>query len=77
MNKDQFAVIEGHPSLRCILGKLEFIAFINSQDKDNYKYLSLISISAINLKTYYEEKYDKLNFIKGIIMDDILPGILH
>lgn len=73
--KDQFAVIGGTSFLKVyIKGKLEFIAFINSQDKDNYKYLSLISISAINLKTYYEEKYDKLNFIKGIIMDNILPG---
>ncbi len=74
-SKDQFVVIDGQSFLKVyIKSKLEFITFINSQDKENYKYLSLISVNAINMKTYYEEKYDKLNFIKGIIMDNILPG---
>ena len=74
-SKDPFVVIEGQSFLKVyIKSKLEFIAFINSQDKENFKYLSLISINAINMKTYYEEKYDKLNFLKGIIMDNILPG---
>lgn len=73
--KEPFVVIDGQSFLKVyIKSKLEFIAFIKSQDKENYKYLSLISINAINMKNYYEEKYDKLNFLKGIIMDNILPG---
>lgn len=74
-SKEPFVVIEGKSFLKVyIKNKLEFIAFINSQNEANYKYLSLISINAINMKNYYEEKYDKLNFLKGIIMDNILPG---
>lgn len=74
-SKEPFVILEGQSFLKVyIKNKLEFIAFIKSQDKENYKYLSLISINAINMKSYYEEKYDKLNFLKGIIMDNILPG---
>ncbi len=74
-SRDPFVVLEGKSFLKVyIKSKLEFIAFINSQDNENFKYLSLMSISAVNVKTYYEEKYDKLNFIKSIIMDNILPG---
>jgi carbohydrate diacid regulator len=74
-SKEPFVILEGQSFLKVyIKNKLEFIAYIKSQDKENYKYLSLISINAINMKSYYEEKYDKLNFLKGIIMDNILPG---
>jgi len=73
--KESFVMMEGQSFLKVyIKNKLEFIAFIKSQKEENYKYLSLISINAINMKKYYEEKYDKLNFLKGIIMDNILPG---
>lgn len=73
--KDHFVVIEGQSFQKVyIKNKLEFITFINSDDPNNSKYLSLISINAVNMKTYYDEKYDKINFIKGIIMDNILPG---
>lgn len=57
-----------------IKNKLELITFIESGDKNNWKYLSLISINAANIKAYYDEKYDKISFIKSIIMDNILPG---
>ncbi|TYQ15241.1 UNVERIFIED_CONTAM: carbohydrate diacid regulator [Acetivibrio alkalicellulosi] len=54
--------------------KLEFIIFINSCNQDNEKILALISMNLKNLKLFYEEKYDKINFIKNIIRDNILPG---
>ncbi|NLD48192.1 MAG: PucR family transcriptional regulator [Clostridiaceae bacterium] len=57
-----------------VKNKLEFIAYIEACDENNAKYLSLISINAANIKAYYDEKYDKISFIKGIIMDNILPG---
>ncbi len=57
-----------------IKNKLEFITFISHEDENSTKYLSLISSNALNMKTYYDEKYDKPSFIKSIIMDNILPG---
>lgn len=57
-----------------IKNKLEFIAYINSVNEDNAKYLSLISMNIVNFNLYYEDKYDKTNFIKNIITDNILLG---
>ena len=57
-----------------VKNKLEFIAYINSPDENNAKFLSLISMNVVNFKLYYEDKYDKTNFIKNIITDNILLG---
>ncbi len=52
--------------------KFEFVTFIGSNTSNDYKYLSLISLNVMNMKINYDEKYDKLNFIRSIIMDNIL-----
>ncbi len=57
-----------------IRNRIQFIAFIESEDPSNKKILDLISINIKNLKTHYDEKYDKANLMKNIIMDNILPG---
>lgn len=57
-----------------IKSKLEFIVFINMEGEFSKKYLSLIAIGVSNVKNYYEEKFDKGNFFKNIITDNILPG---
>jgi len=74
-SKDQFVVIEGQTFQKVyIKSKLEFITFVNSDSADSQKFLALISINAVNMKSYFDEKYDKISFIKGIILDNILPG---
>jgi len=72
---DTFSVIGGQSFQKIyIKNKLEYIVFINSDDSNNSKYLRLISINIVNIKAYYDEKYDKINFIKSVILDNILPG---
>jgi len=74
-SKDQFVVIDGQTFQKVyIKNKLEFITFIDSDSENSQKFLALISINTINVKNYFDEKYDKISFIKGIIMDNILPG---
>jgi len=74
-SKEQNIVIDGNTFQKVFVrGKLEFITYINNSGSDSVKYLSLISVNAINLKSYYDEKFDKSNFIKNIIMDNVLPG---
>ncbi|HHV28490.1 MAG TPA: PucR family transcriptional regulator [Clostridium sp.] len=74
-SKDQFVIIEGQTFQKVyIKNKLEFITFISSDCTNGNKFLALISINAINMKSYFDEKYDKISFIKGIILDNILPG---
>ncbi len=74
-SKDSEAVSDGVAFQKIFLkNKLEFVAFINSNDAGSQKFLSLISINITNVKYYFEEKFDKGNFIKNIILDNILPG---
>ncbi len=74
-NKEAGAVIDGVTFQKLFVkSKLEFVTFINTDDSNSQKFLSLISINIANIKHYLEEKFDKSNFIKNIILDNILPG---
>ena len=44
---------------------------------DVLKYVQLLAISLSSIKQYYDEKYDRGNFIKNVILDNILPGDIY
>jgi len=55
----------------------EYYAFVNGVDPMAEKYCSVLAISFTNIKYYYDEKYDRSNFIKNVILDNILPGDIY
>ena len=55
----------------------EFIAFVEGTDELAEKYISLVVIALSNVKQYYDEKFDKKNFIKNVVLDNILPGDIY
>jgi len=57
-----------------VRNKVEFVTFIQSIEPQDYKYLELFTLNILNLKSYYDEKYDKNTFVKNIIVENILPG---
>ncbi|MDD4124469.1 MAG: helix-turn-helix domain-containing protein [Eubacteriales bacterium] len=57
--------------------RAEYIVFAEGTDEVSKSLASIISVSLTNLKTLYDEKYDKANFIKNIILDNILPGDIY
>ncbi len=57
-----------------IRNKLDIIAFIEAKGEQSKIFLSLIAINAVNIRNYYEERFDKGCFFKSIITDNILPG---
>ena len=57
--------------------KPDFAVFIAGDDESAQHYASILAISLGNLKQYYDEKYDKGNFIKNVLLDNILPGDVH
>lgn len=57
--------------------RIEFVVFVEGQDETAKSIAALLSISFSNIKTLYDEKYDKTNFIKNIILDNILPGDIY
>lgn len=54
-----------------------YSVFVEGVDAISGKFVSIIAISFANIKTYYDEKYDKSSLIKNIILDNILPGDIY
>ncbi len=57
--------------------KSEYIVFVEGEDKMAEKMSKLLSVSLGNIKSLYDEKYDKGSFIKNIILDNILPSDIY
>ena len=51
--------------------------FVEGEDLLASKYTSVLAVAFANIKFYYDEKYDRGNFIKNIILDNILPGDIY
>ena len=58
-------------------GKSESIVFVEGDDIHSQKMAQMLSISLSNIKSLYDEKYDKGSFIKNIILDNILPSDIY
>lgn len=54
--------------------KPDYAVFVEGVDDAAAKYASILSITLSNIKQYYDEKYDRNNFIKNVILDNVLPG---
>lgn len=54
--------------------KPEFAVFVQGTDDTASRYANILAITLSNIKTYYDEKYDRNNFIKNVVLDNILPG---
>lgn len=54
--------------------KPEFAVFVQGTDENASRYANLLAITLSNIKTYYDEKYNRNNFIKNVVLDNILPG---
>ncbi len=55
----------------------EYILFVEGTDEQAEKYSALLSVSLASIKQYYDEKYDRGNFVKNVILDNILPGDIY
>ena len=54
-----------------------YAVFVEGNDLLASKYASILAVAFANVKFYYDEKYDRGNFIKNIILDNILPGDIY
>lgn len=55
----------------------EFVVFVEGTDSLAEKYASVLAVSLSSIKQYYDEKYDRGNFIKNVMLDNILPGDIY
>lgn len=58
-------------------GRNEYAVFVSGNDELAQKYVQILAISLSSVKQYYDEKYDRGNFIKNVILDNVLPGDIY
>ena len=57
--------------------KPEYAVFVEGVDDTAVKYAQILTITLSSIKQYYDEKYDKNNFMQNIIFDNLLSFDLH
>ena len=57
--------------------KGDLIVFVEGQDDTANKLAQIVSVSILNIKNLYDERFDKGSFIKNIILDNILPSDIY
>ncbi len=55
-------------------GSAEFVIFVNGEDDLAREYAGLLAVAFENIKYYYDEKYDRENFVRNVLLENILPG---
>ena len=58
-------------------GVNDYMLFVEGVDPQAVKYADLLAIALSNIKLFYDEKYDRINFIKNVILDNILSGDIY
>lgn len=55
-------------------GRVDYIIFVKGDDTLARNYVDILQVSFSSVKSLYDDKHDKLNFIKNFLLDNILPG---
>ena len=59
------------------VSKAEYAVFVDGSDESAKKNACIIAVALSNIKQLYDEKHDRSNFIKNVILDNILPGDIY
>ncbi len=55
----------------------EYAVFVEGDDELASNYVKVLAVSLSSIKQFYDEKYDRSNFVKNVILDNILPGDIY
>ena len=55
----------------------DYAVMVEGVDDAAARYAGLLAVSLQTIKQYYDEKFDKVNFIKNVVLDNILPGDIY
>ena len=55
----------------------DYAVYVEGTDETAAQFASLLAISLQSIKQYHDEKFDKANFIKNVVLDNILPGDIY
>lgn len=57
--------------------RIENAVFVEGTDELAAQFANILAITFSNVKHYYDDKHDRNNFIKNVILDNILPGDIY
>ena len=52
----------------------DYAVFVEGTDTTAEQFAAMLSISLQSIKQYHDEKFDKTNFIKNVVLDNIRPA---
>lgn len=55
----------------------DYAVFVEGADEAAFQFAAMLAISLQSIKQYHDEKFDKTNFIKNVVLDNILPGDIY
>ncbi|MGN0975525.1 MAG: PucR family transcriptional regulator [Gemmiger sp.] len=55
----------------------DYAVFVEGTDNIAEQFAAMLAISLQSIKQYHDEKFDKTNFIKNVVLDNILPGDIY
>ncbi|MCD7723616.1 MAG: helix-turn-helix domain-containing protein [Clostridiales bacterium] len=55
----------------------EYAAFVEGADEMSKRYAAIIAVALGQIKQNNDEKFDRSNFVKNVILDNILPGDIY
>jgi len=55
----------------------DYAVFVEGGDEVAAQFAAVLAISMQSIKQYHDEKFDKANFIKNVVLDNILPGDIY
>ncbi|NLW78351.1 MAG: PucR family transcriptional regulator [Ruminococcaceae bacterium] len=55
----------------------EYAAFVEGADVEAGQLAAMLAVSLQNILLYHDEKHDKANFIKNVVLENILPGDIY
>ena len=55
----------------------DYAVFVEGADETAGQFAGVLAISLQSIKQYHDEKFDKTNFIKNVVLDNILPGDIY
>ena len=78
VNSDKLLFKDGY-TIRSMANKpyAEYIVYVEGTDEVAKYCCNAVAVAASNVRHYYDEKYDKTNFMQNIIFDNLISFDLH
>ena len=54
----------------------DYVVYVHGTDLNSHKLCQLLSVSLSNLQVHCGDKYDKINYLKNVLLGNVLPEIV-